>query len=74
MTASRTDPPDAVPREVPGDVLYLTMACDVQRHSIPWVIRGWGARASSWLINYGYLRGDTSEAEIWTALGDQVRL
>ncbi|UPT91111.1 phage terminase large subunit family protein [Bradyrhizobium barranii subsp. apii] len=58
--------------EVPEDVLYLTLTCDVQRQSIPWVIRGWGARATSWLINYGYLRGDTSEAEIWAALGDLV--
>jgi phage terminase large subunit GpA-like protein len=58
--------------EVPEDVLYLTLACDVQRHSIPWAIRGWGARATSWLINYGYLRGDTSEEEIWGALGDLV--
>ena len=58
--------------EVPADVLYLTLAADVQRHSIPWVIRGWGARATSWLINYGYLRGDTTEEEIWNALGDLV--
>ena len=57
---------------VPADVLYLTLTADVQRHSIPWVIRGWGARASSWLINYGYLRGDTSEEDIWNALGDLV--
>jgi phage terminase large subunit GpA-like protein len=58
--------------EVPEDVLYLTLTADVQRTSIPWVIRGWGARATSWLINYGYLRGDTTEEEIWGALGDLV--
>jgi phage terminase large subunit GpA-like protein len=58
--------------EVPADCLYLTIACDVQRHSIPYVIRGWGARATSWLIDYGYLRGDTTEVEIWQALGDLV--
>jgi phage terminase large subunit GpA-like protein len=58
--------------EVPEDALYLTLACDVQKHSIPWVIRAWGARATSWLINYGYLRGDTAEEEIWGALGDLV--
>lgn len=58
--------------EVPEDVLYLTLTADVQKHSIPWVIRGWGPRASSWLINYGYLRGDTAEEEIWDALGDLV--
>jgi phage terminase large subunit GpA-like protein len=58
--------------EVPDDVLYLTLACDVQRSSIPWVLRGWGPRASSWLIDYGYLRGDTAEEEVWAALGDLV--
>ena len=58
--------------QVPEDVLYMTLTCDVQKMSIPWVIRGWGARASSWLINYGYLRGDTAEEEIWDALGDLV--
>jgi phage terminase large subunit GpA-like protein len=57
---------------VPEDVLYVVLTCDVQRQSIPWVLRGWGARATSWLIDYGYLRGDTSEEEIWTALGDLV--
>jgi phage terminase large subunit GpA-like protein len=58
--------------EVPHDALYLTMAVDVQRHSIPWVIRAWGPRATSWLIDYGYLRGSTAEEEIWLALGDLV--
>lgn len=56
--------------QVPADVLYLTLACDVQKQSIPYVIRGWGPRATSWLVDYGYLRGDTSEEEIWGALGD----
>jgi len=58
--------------EVPDDVLYLTLTCDIQKQSIPWVLRGWGARATSWLINYGYLRGDTTDEDIWYALGDLV--
>jgi phage terminase large subunit GpA-like protein len=58
--------------EVPDDALYLTLTCDVQRTTIPWVIRAWGPRASSWLVNYGYLRGDTAEEEIWGALADLV--
>ena len=58
--------------EVPADALYLILTMDVQRHSIPWVIRGWGARATSWLIDYGYLRGDTADEEIWQAAGDLV--
>ena len=56
--------------EVPKDVLYLTLTADVQKHSIPWVIRGWGARATSWLVNYGILHGDTVDEEIWGTLGD----
>lgn len=58
--------------EVPEDALYLTLTCDVQRTTIPWVIRAWGPRATSWLIDYGYLRGDTAEEEIWAALADLV--
>ena len=57
-------------KEVPEDGLYLVLTADVQRQSIPWVIRAWGARATSWLVDYGYLRGDTSEEDIWHALGD----
>ena len=56
--------------EVPEDVLYLTLTADVQRHSIPWVHPWVGRSRDSWLINYGYLRGDTTEEEIWWALGD----
>ena len=58
--------------EVPADVMFLVLTADVQRHSIPYVIRGWGARASSWLIDSGYLRGDTTDTEVWRALADLV--
>ena len=57
-------------RQSPRDVIYLTLTADVQKHSIPWVIRGWGARATSWLVNYGYLHGDTADEEVWEALAD----
>ena len=36
------------------------------------MVRAWGPRATSWLVDYGYLRGDTAEEEIWAALGDLV--
>lgn len=58
--------------EVPEDALYLTLTADVQKSMIPWVIRAWGARATSWLVDYGYLRGDTTEEDVWGALGDLV--
>jgi len=44
---------------------------DVQKHSIPYVIRGWGPR-TSWLIDWGYLRGDTSKPEIWDQLAELI--
>ena len=56
--------------QVPDGVMYLTLAADVQRQSIPWVLRGWGARATSWMIDFGYLRGPTTDEEIWDALAD----
>ncbi len=54
--------------EVPDGVLRLSIAIDVQKQSMPFVIRGWGPRATSWLIDWGYLRGDTAEPEIWDEL------
>lgn len=53
---------------VPDGVLFLTLTVDVQKQSLPWVLRGWGARATSWLVDYGYLRGDTAEDEVWHVL------
>ena len=58
--------------EVPEQAIYLTLAVDVQKQSLPWVMRAWGPRATSWLVNYGYLRGDTAEEDIWHALADLV--
>jgi len=58
--------------EVPDDVLRLSIAIDVQKQSVPWVIRGFGPRATSWLIDWGYLRGDTAEPEIWDELAQFI--
>lgn len=58
--------------EVPDGVRYLTLTADVQKQSIPYTIRGWGAKATSWLVDYGRLHGDTAEEEVWDALGDLI--
>jgi hypothetical protein len=34
------------------------------------VIRGWGARATSWLIDYGQLYGETTLEPVWDSLID----
>jgi phage terminase large subunit GpA-like protein len=56
--------------EVPEDVQLLTMAVDIQKTSMWWTIRGWGHRATSWLIDAGQIRGETIYDEIWHTLED----
>jgi phage terminase large subunit GpA-like protein len=57
-------------RELPQGVRLLTAGIDVQRNRLVYVIRGWGARATSWLIEHGELWGLTDEPEVWSALSD----
>jgi phage terminase large subunit GpA-like protein len=54
--------------EVPGAVMHLVLTVDVQKNRLVYVIRGWGARATSWLIDYGVLWGETVEESVWTDL------
>lgn len=54
--------------EVPREVLRLTAGVDVQKRSLVYVIRGWGARGTSWLIDHGYLYGDTDKQKVWDDL------
>lgn len=56
--------------EVPDDVLRLVMGVDVQKFSLFYVVRGYGARGSSWLITSGQLFGPTDQDEVWEALSD----
>lgn len=51
--------------EVPDTVVRLSCAIDVQKTGLFYSIRGWGGRATSWLIEYGELGGFTDEAEVW---------
>ncbi|WP_027556105.1 terminase gpA endonuclease subunit [Bradyrhizobium sp. Cp5.3] len=56
--------------EIPDSALRLFIAADLQKQSIPYVIRGWSARATSWLIDWGYLRGDTAATVVWDLLAE----
>ena len=51
---------------VPAGIMFLTMTVDVQRQSLIYTIRGWGPRATSALIEWGSIRGDTSDERIWS--------
>jgi phage terminase large subunit GpA-like protein len=55
---------------LPTGVLFVTMTVDVQKNSLVYLIRGWGPRATSWLLAYGELLGPTNEWDVWDALSD----
>jgi phage terminase large subunit GpA-like protein len=53
-------------------VRALVCTVDVQANRLYYVIRGWGARAESWLVDFGSLFGETVEAAIWSDLADLI--
>ncbi|MFN3890159.1 MAG: terminase gpA endonuclease subunit [Beijerinckiaceae bacterium] len=61
-------------REVPDGVLFLTAGVDVQGNRLVYVVRGWGVRQESWLIEHGELfgSGDTRLDDVWIDLWTQV--
>ncbi|MFN3891991.1 MAG: terminase gpA endonuclease subunit [Beijerinckiaceae bacterium] len=55
-------------RTRPDGVGFLTAGVDVQGGRLVYVIRGWGARQESWLIEHGELFGDTDQHPVWLDL------
>ena len=49
-------------------VLRIVMGVDVQMRGLYYVIRGFGARGTSWNIDHGYLIGETIRDEVWDDL------
>jgi phage terminase large subunit GpA-like protein len=56
--------------DVPAGGLRLVMGVDVQKFSLVYVIRAFGARGTSWLIDNGQLYGPTEDDDVWSALAD----
>jgi phage terminase large subunit GpA-like protein len=46
------------------------MGVDVQKFSLYFVIRAFGSRGTSWLIESGQLYGPTDDDDVWNALAD----
>ncbi len=62
-------------REVAAGVLFITVGVDVQKDRLVYVIRGWGLRSESWLIEHGEIFGlhhDTRLDDIWLELTDLI--
>lgn len=56
--------------EVPNGVIRVGMGVDVQKFSLYYVIRGFGARGTSWLLDQGQLYGPTDDLAVWQDLTD----
>lgn len=60
-------------KSVPIEAILLTAGVDVQGNRLVFVIRAWGARQTSWLVDSGELFGRTAETEVWGRLGELLR-
>jgi phage terminase large subunit GpA-like protein len=56
--------------EIPTGGLRLVMGVDVQKFSLVYVIRAFGSRGTSWLVENGQLYGPTDDDDVWSALAD----
>lgn len=54
--------------EIPDGAIRLIMGVDVQKWSIYYVTRAFGARGTSWLIDWGQLHGPTALDQVWDDL------
>lgn len=53
---------------VPAGVRLITCGVDVQKTGLYYVIRGWGVNAESWLLDHGFLFGQTEYDNVWLSL------
>ena len=60
------------PLTIPYGVQTLTIGADVQKNGIYYVVRGWGYNWESWLIDNGFVAGETELDTVWTLLHDIV--
>jgi phage terminase large subunit GpA-like protein len=56
--------------DIPSQVLRVVMGVDVQKLSLRYTIRGFGARGASWLLDWGQLYGHTDDDQVWDDLAD----
>lgn len=61
-----------LPGDIPTGVILLTVGIDVQSTGLFYSVRGWGARAESWLIDADYIFGPTVDEDVWTKAQDLV--
>jgi len=57
-----------VQKSIPEGVQRITLGADVQKNGIFWVTRGWGYNSESWLLDEGFLAGETDHETVWASL------
>jgi phage terminase large subunit GpA-like protein len=55
-------------RSLPAHCQMITAGVDVQKFGLYYTIRGWGYMSESWLIDHGYIAGETEFDNVWIAL------
>lgn len=56
--------------EVPRNAIVLYMTVDVQKDRLIYVVRAWGERMTSWLVQSGELVGETEFDAVWGDLAE----
>jgi len=59
-------------RDLPVGVLLLTAGIDVQKNRLVYVVRGFGVRQESWLIEQNELWGETEHQDVWIDLAEML--
>ena len=58
---------------VPDGVRFITVVADVQAAHFEWLVRGWGVKGESWVVEHGKLPAAVDiSPEDWDRLFDQV--
>lgn len=56
--------------DLPTGVVLITCGVDVQKNRLVFVVRGWGARATSWLLDCDEFWGATEDDGVWNQLSN----
>jgi phage terminase large subunit GpA-like protein len=60
--------------ELPAAVVRITAGVDVQKNRLVYVVRGWGAGSTSWLLRHGEIYGDTDQQSVWADLAGLMEM
>jgi len=53
---------------LPQKVQIITAGVDVQKYGLYYTVRGWGYMSESWLLDHGYIAGETEFDNVWISL------